>query len=135
MLRSILVGLDDSEHSDSALELGIRWAKRVVALLVGIGVVDEPGSHGPEDYLVGEAYFRGLNKALLAETRLDVERLLGRSARRCAEAGVAFKELEDGATPATEMRAAESTDDTIARLKNVLETLEDICHPAMDIPI
>ena len=27
MLRSILVGLDGSEHSDSALELGIRWAR------------------------------------------------------------------------------------------------------------
>ena len=99
MLRSILVGLDGSEHSDSALELGIRWARRFDALLVGIGVVDEPGLHGPEEYLVGEAYFRGLNKALLADTRRGVEGALGRAARRCAEAGVAFKELEDVGTP------------------------------------
>ena len=35
MLRSILVGLDGSEHGDSALELGIRWARRFDALLVG----------------------------------------------------------------------------------------------------
>ena len=99
MLRSILVGLDGSEHSDSALELGIRWARRFDALLVGLGVVDEPGLHGPEEYLVGEAYFRGLNKALLADTRRGVEGSLGRAARRCAEAGVAFKELEDVGTP------------------------------------
>ena len=71
MLRSILVGLDGSEHSDSALELGIRWARRFDALLVGIGVVDEPGIHGPEEYLVGEAYFRRLNTALLADTRRE----------------------------------------------------------------
>lgn len=61
-------------------------------------------------------------------SRLDLKPLQKHIRRR-------IKELEDGATPATEMRAAESTDDTIARLKNVLETLEDICHPAMDIPI
>ena len=97
MLRRILVGLDGSEHSDSALELGIRWAKRFDALLVGIGVVDEPGLHGPEEYLVGEAYFRGLNAALLTDTRRGVD---GSScACRCAEAGVAFKPLEDVGTP------------------------------------
>lgn len=93
MLRSILVGLDGSEHSDSALELGIRWSKRFDALLVGIAVVDEPGLHGPEEYMVGEAYFRDLNKAILNDARRDVEGWLGRYARRCAEAGVAFKEL------------------------------------------
>lgn len=99
MLRSILVGLDGSEHSDSALELGIRWSRRFDALLVGIGVIDEPGVHGPEEYLVGEAYFHRLNKALLADTRRGVQRSLGRYALRCAEAGVAFKELEDVGTP------------------------------------
>jgi nucleotide-binding universal stress UspA family protein len=99
MLRSILVGLDGSEHSDSALELGIRWARRFDALLVGIGVIDEPGLHGLEEYLVEESYFQGLNKTLLAETQRHVERSLGRYARRCAEAGVAFKELEDVGTP------------------------------------
>ena len=39
MLCSMLVGLDGSEYSDSALELGIRWARRFDALLVG-GAVD-----------------------------------------------------------------------------------------------
>ena len=43
MLRSILVGLDGSEHSDSALGLALRWASRYDALLVGIGCIDEPG--------------------------------------------------------------------------------------------
>jgi hypothetical protein len=47
-----------------------------------------------------------------------------------------IKDLEYGAKPAaTAARAAESGDDTVERLRNALETLEDICHPSMDIPI
>jgi len=103
MLRSILVGLDGSEHGDSALELASRWAKRFDALVVGLGCVDEPGLHGPEEYLVGEAYSRGLNAALLADTRRGVEQVLSRGARRCAEAGVAFRPLEDVGTPYVRM--------------------------------
>ena len=46
-----------------------------------------------------------------------------------------IKDLEYGAKPATTSARAESGDDTIERLRNALETLEDICHPSMDIPI
>ncbi len=105
MLRTILVGLDGSEDSDSALELAIRWAKRFDALLVGMGCVDEPGIHGPEEFLVGEAYFDRLNSDLLAETRTRVEGALSRGALRCAEAGVAFKPLEDVGTPYVQILA------------------------------
>ena len=99
MLRTILVGLDGSEHSDPALGLAIRWAKRFDALLVGMGCVDEPGIHGPEEFLVGEAYFEHLNTTLLADTRRKVEGTLSRAALRCAGAGVAFKPLEDVGSP------------------------------------
>jgi nucleotide-binding universal stress UspA family protein len=99
MLRTVLVGLDGSEYSDSALGLAIRWAKRFDALLVGLGCVDEPGIRGPERYLVGESYFDRLNTALLDDTRRKVEGVLSRCALRCAEAGVAFKPLEDVGTP------------------------------------
>ena len=107
MLRTILVGLDGSEDSDSALELAIRWAKRFDALLVGMGCVDEPGIHGPEEFLVGEAYFDRLNSDLLAETRTRVEAALA-GALRCAEAGVAFKPLEDVGTPYVQILARPS---------------------------
>jgi hypothetical protein len=48
-----------------------------------------------------------------------------------------IKELESGKQPpaATAARAAESDEETLARLRNALDTLEDICHPTMDIPI
>ena len=41
-----------------------------------------------------------------------------------------IKELEGKKTA-----AARTGDDTLRRLKEALETLEDICHPSMTIPI
>ena len=41
MLKSILVGLDGSPSAATAVELGIQWAKKFNALLVGLGIVDE----------------------------------------------------------------------------------------------
>jgi nucleotide-binding universal stress UspA family protein len=42
MLRSVLVGVDGSAYSTAAVELGIRWAQRNEAALVGLGVIDAP---------------------------------------------------------------------------------------------
>jgi hypothetical protein len=62
-------------------------------------------------------------------SRLDLKPLQDHIRRR-------IKELEQGKAPArAARRVAESNEDTIARLRGALETLEDICHPAMDIPI
>ncbi|MEW4567332.1 universal stress protein [Tautonia sp. JC769] len=99
MLRSVLVGLDGSEHGDAALELGLRWAKRFNALLVGLGVIDEPGIHGAEETWLGEVYFRQINERLTEDVRREVERTLERAALRCVEADVSFKPLEDIGTP------------------------------------
>lgn len=43
MLCRILIGLGGSEESRSALELGLRWAKRHNTQLVGLDIVDNPG--------------------------------------------------------------------------------------------
>lgn len=99
MLRTLLVGIDASPESSGVMELAIRWAKQYDALLVGIGIVDEPGIHGPEEALVGAVYFEKLNQSLLRDSRRLVDLLLERCAVRCAEAGVAFKPLEDVGTP------------------------------------
>lgn len=63
-------------------------------------------------------------------SRLDLAPLQKHIRRR-------IKELQSGKKPAAKRaaRAVESDEETIARLRNVLETLEDICHPTMDIPI
>jgi len=99
MLRTILVGLDGSEHGNAAQMFSIRMAKQLDALLIGMGCVDEPGIHGSEEFLVGEPYFDRLNSTLLTELKTRVESTLSRCALKCAEAGVAFKPLEDVGTP------------------------------------
>jgi hypothetical protein len=66
------------------------------------------------------------------QSRLDLKPLHRHIRKR-------IKELEGkrGAAPVAAVAAAAESepDDTIERLKNVLETLEDICHPTMAIPI
>ncbi len=99
MLKTILVGLDGTTDSDAALELGIRWAKETDAMLIGLGVVDEPGIHGAEEVWLGEVYFRQINEKLTTAAHRQVDRSLERAALRCAEEGVAFKPLEDVGAP------------------------------------
>jgi nucleotide-binding universal stress UspA family protein len=102
MFRSLLVGIDGTASGEAALELGIRWARRLDGLLVGMGTVDEPGVHGPEEALVGERFFERINAALVTDMQREVDQALSRSALRCAEAGVAFKPLERVGRPAAE---------------------------------
>src|SRR5947209_8421370 len=103
MLKSILVGLDGSPYSASAIELGIRWAGRHNALLVGLGVIDET-MIGPEPVPVGAGAFkRERDEALLAEARHKVEKFLEQFTLECTQAGVAFKLLEDEGLPADQI--------------------------------
>lgn len=90
MIRSILIGLDGSEHSTAATEFGIRWARKFDALLVGLGVVDEPTIRGPETVYEEET---------LTAARHRVEEFLQKFALRCAEAEVPHKLLEDEGIP------------------------------------
>src|SRR2546426_721777 len=101
VLKSILVGLDGSPYSISAVELGIGWAKQHDALLVGLGIIDEPTIAPREPVPVGAGQFkRDRDEALLADARRKVEKFLQRFTSQCGEAGVAFKLLEDVGLPA-----------------------------------
>ncbi len=65
-------------------------------------------------------------------SRLDLKPLQRHIRRR-------IKDLENRRAAGAGLEAAatrgESAEETIERLQNALETLEDICFPAMDIPI
>ena len=63
------------------------------------------------------------------ESRLDLKPLHRHISKRIKD----IKDARAGAAPLA--AAAESPDDTVERLEAVLETLEDICHPTMAIPI
>lgn len=102
MLRSILVGLDGSDYSLSAVEVGIELARKTNALLVGLGVVDEPAIREAEPTLIGGGVPYAepvLYRERLATARLEVERFLSGFAVRCAEASVACKLLQDVGAP------------------------------------
>jgi nucleotide-binding universal stress UspA family protein len=100
MLKSILIGLDGSAYSTSAIELGIRWAQRFDALLVGLGVIDEPAIRASEAVPLGGLYFKEhRDDVRMREARVKVEQFLERFALRCAEAGVPAKLLEDLGLP------------------------------------
>lgn len=100
MLKSILIGLDGSEYSTAAVELGIRWAKKLDALLVGLGVVDEASICKPEPVPIGGSWYKQhRDEAMVANARRRVEEILGKFTVRCAEAGVSCKVLEDVGLP------------------------------------
>jgi nucleotide-binding universal stress UspA family protein len=100
MLRSILIGLDGSAYSTAALELGLRWAGQFEATLVGLGIIDEPDIRRPEPVPIGGSSFKQhRDEALVADARRRVEQFLETFTRRCTEAGVVSKVLQDVGLP------------------------------------
>ncbi|MFO0888069.1 MAG: universal stress protein [Isosphaeraceae bacterium] len=100
MVKTLLVALDGTADGEAALSLGIEWARRHEALLVGLVVVDEPGLHYPEERILGEApHFRKIDQRLLRELTGEGERVLGAATLRCAREGVPFKPLEVAGSP------------------------------------
>jgi nucleotide-binding universal stress UspA family protein len=112
MVRSILIGLDGSAYSASALELGVRWARELGTLLVGLGVIDEPTIRRPKLVPLGATHFKEQSdQARLDHARQHVETFLEQFAVRCQEAGVAYQLLEDVGVPHEQiMREAQSYD-------------------------
>lgn len=101
MLKSMLVGLDGSAYSAAAVELGVRWAGQHQALLVGLGVIDEPAIRGDEAVPLGaDHYKQKADEARMHRARLRIEQLLEAFSLRCAQASVASKVLEDQGAPA-----------------------------------
>jgi nucleotide-binding universal stress UspA family protein len=104
MLRSVLVGVDGSEYSAAAVELGIQWAQHSGAVLVGLGIIDAPTISKPEPVpLGGSAYKVHHDASLLTDATHKVGQFLEHCARRCAEANVACQLLQDIGLPAEQI--------------------------------
>ncbi|HEU5116900.1 MAG TPA: universal stress protein, partial [Isosphaeraceae bacterium] len=111
MLASLLVGIDGSSESHSALQLSLRWARSTGALVKGLGVIDEPGLHGSEEYLMGELYFRKLHGEILSELRAKAADALKCTFTIATEAGARFEALQDEGVPYAEIvREAQACD-------------------------
>jgi len=104
MLKSILIGLDGSHYSQVALELGLQWAKRCEAVLVGLGIVDEPTIRSHEPVPIGGGVFRmERDKDRIAEARGKVERFLDSFNEQCDRAGVSCKVIDEAGLPFAEI--------------------------------
>jgi nucleotide-binding universal stress UspA family protein len=104
MLKSILVGVDGSTFGDGAVDLGIRWARRYGAALVGLGVVDEPTICGPEAVpLGGAAYKSERDESRLADARRKVKDALRSFTSKCATGSVSCETLEATGLPAEQI--------------------------------
>lgn len=100
MLRSILIGLDGSAYSTAAVDLAVRWARRFDAVLVGLGIVDEPAICKREPVPIGAGHYKlQRDQHLLADARRRVDEFLDRFVRRCGSEGVPCKMLEDVGCP------------------------------------
>jgi nucleotide-binding universal stress UspA family protein len=104
MLQSVLIALDISPYSTPAMELGICWGKTLGALLVGLGVVDEPGIRRGERQSLGAGYYlREEDDQQVAVARRSVQEILEAFAARCDRAGVNCKLLEHVGMPYEEI--------------------------------
>ena len=100
MIRTMLVGLDGSASSAAAVGLGVGWALRFNALLVGLGIIDEPAICRPEPTGIWGSFYKQHRDAhLRADARRQVEGFLEQFARRCADAGVPCQTMEDVGCP------------------------------------
>ena len=101
MIRSLLVGLDGTDDSNAVLELGIGWAKRFDALAVGLGIVDEPGILSAEAarFAGGHHWHAAMPTPLLSNSCHKIAQVLQQFARRCDEARVVCRIVEDVGPP------------------------------------
>jgi nucleotide-binding universal stress UspA family protein len=100
MVQSILIGLDGSPYCEAAVELGIRWARRTHAPLVGLGIVDEPTICKPEPTGIwGGTYKQQRDETLLRDARSRVDGFLERFSQRCAEGLIPCQALQQVGLP------------------------------------
>jgi nucleotide-binding universal stress UspA family protein len=100
MLRSLLIGLDGSAYSEAALSLGIRWAKQFDAVLVGLGIVDEPDIRRAEPVPIGGGYEKHLvDEAQMHNARIQVAQFLRQFKKRCGQEDVECRVLEEVGSP------------------------------------
>ncbi len=123
MLRTMLLGLDGSDYSKAALEVALRWAQKTNALLVGLGVIDEPAQRRAELVPLGAGVFKEQrDEEKLHQARLRVEQALEHFALQCAQRGVPAKVLEDVGSPAEQIvREAQRYDVIVLGQKTFFE--------------
>jgi len=149
MIRKILVGLDGSEFSAAAVDLGIAWARSYGAELVGLCIVDEPTILHAEPMSIGSGAFKlHRDERLLADARRRVDTFMKSFGERCAEASVAWRVLEDNGLPYEQIAREAQSHDVILlgqqtyfhsekqqrRCETLERVLKDAPRPVVTVP-
>lgn len=114
MLGSILVGLDGSDFSKSALKLAIQWAKQSNAVVAGIGILDQPSiTQGEFVPLGGSSFKEHRDEHRLAEAQKKINEFLGEFEKVCQEGQVPCKPISACGTPHEEIMLAAQEFDLI----------------------
>jgi nucleotide-binding universal stress UspA family protein len=100
MFKSMLVGLDGSEHSQAALQFAVEHARRTQAMVVGLVVIDEDSIRANQFVPLGAAIYQSSrDQSMIDRARRTVDQTLERFSLQCAEAQVPSKPLEDVGKP------------------------------------
>jgi nucleotide-binding universal stress UspA family protein len=114
MVRSMVVGLDGSAYSTAAVELGLCWAQRYEAVLVGLGVIDAPTICQAQPVPLGATAYKVQRDArLLADAHHTVAQFVEHYAQRCAEARVRCQVRQEVGSPAECLLLEAQRDDLI----------------------
>lgn len=92
MIKSILVGLNGTQYSKSAVEQSLQLATVLQAKLIGIGVVDRAQVCPPEAVPLGAGEFKRERDAKMLQAAQDrIDLLLREFEEQCRAAGVAVQ--------------------------------------------
>jgi nucleotide-binding universal stress UspA family protein len=101
MLKSILVGLEDSASTERATELALELAQAQGASLLGLAIIDEPDiKAGAAMGIGGASYKHERDEALMLEARQRAREFERRFLERCKSSPVAARVLEVTGRPA-----------------------------------
>lgn len=89
MLKSVIVGLDDTKAAQQAQAFAISLAQRHGARLIGVSVVDVPFLTAPEARPLGAGYYKALkDSAQLERAQADSANILAAFGEKCRQTGV-----------------------------------------------
>lgn len=104
MLKGILVGLDGSEYGPIATMLAIEWAKSTNAIVVGLGIIDQPGITAPSPSpMVSGTVKQERDTTLLEDAERLTSQFLEQFSLTCTAAGVSSKVLQESGSPDQEI--------------------------------
>ena len=101
MIKSILIPLDPSPYTDSAIEVGCRMAQYHGAQLTGLVILDIPGIEkqiGPVP-LGGSYYADKLEEKHTKHAQERIDKLLHKFRSKCEQAGVKHVESQNQGSP------------------------------------